>query len=118
MDNENTPPHSEHAEGDAAHAPPTTADPAAPDAAAVIEQVRELLFGDHRRATEVALKSLEDRLAALTATIEARLADMERRLHDIHAEAEQTRDHHVEAIGAALTEIGDRIKSLVAKPPQ
>lgn len=116
MDNENTPPHSEHAEGNSTHAPATNGDAAAPDAAAVIEQVRELLFGEHRRATEGALKGLEDRLAALTATIEARFADMERRLHEARSETDQSRDHHVEAIGAALTELGERLKSLVAKP--
>jgi hypothetical protein len=117
MDNENTPPHSEHAEGDSAHAPAANGDAATPDPAAVIEQVRELLFGEHRRATEGSLKHLEDRLAALTATVEARFADLERRVHESRAEADRSRDHHVEAIGAALTELGERLKSLVAKPP-
>ena len=59
MDNEFMPPH-ENGEGERA-APPANGDNAAPlDAAAVIEQVRELLFGDHRRSTEGALKGLED----------------------------------------------------------
>ncbi len=114
MDNEFMPPH-EHPEGERA----ANGETAAPlDAAAVIEQVRELLFGDHRRSTEGALKGLEDRVAALTATIEARLADLERRLHEVKAETDHTRDAHVEAIGSALAEIGDRIKGLTVRPPQ
>jgi hypothetical protein len=117
MDNEFMPPH-ENGEGERA-APPANGDNAAPlDAAAVIEQVRELLFGDHRRSTEGALKGLEERFAALTATLEARFADLDRRLHEIKAETDQSRDSHVQAIGSALAEIGDRIKGLTARPPQ
>ena len=95
---------------------PPGAEAAAPlDAAAVVEQVRELLFGDQRRATEATLKSLEDRLAALTATVEARFADLERRLAESRARRPRQRGH-VEAIGVALNELGDRIKGLIAKP--
>lgn len=117
MDNEFMPPPAEHTEGEpAAPANGETAQPL--DAAAVVEQVRELLFGDHRRATEGSLKSLEDRLAALTATIEARFADLERRLSESRNEADHARDGRVEAVGAALVELGDRIKSLIARPQQ
>jgi len=110
MDNEYTPPQGANPEPNGEAAVPL-------DAAAVVEQVRELLFGDQRRATETALKSLEDRLAALTATVEARLADMERRLSESRSEADSARDSHVESIGAAISELGERIKSLIAKPP-
>jgi hypothetical protein len=111
MDLPNMPPHSDPPDNDAASAPLSNA-----DAANVIEQVRELLFGDHRRATEGALKGLEDRLVALTATVEARLADLERRIEESRAAADRAQDGHVQAIGAALNELGDRIKGLVAKP--
>lgn len=117
MDNEFMPPHSDHPEGEPM-APPSPEGAAPLDAAAVVEQVRELLFGDHRRATEGSLKSLEDKLAALTATIEARFADFERRLSDSRAEADHAREGHVEAIGAAFAELGERIKGLIGKPPQ
>ena len=113
MDNEPMPPHSAPPESEAAQA-----DAAAPlDAGAVVEQVRELLFGDQRRATEAALKSLEDKLAALTATVEARFADYERRLTESRNEADQAREGHVEAIGAALSDLGERLKGLIGKPP-
>lgn len=102
--------HHDHHEGEP-HAP----EAAAIDPAAVIEQVRELLFGDQRRATEAAIKGLEDRFAALTATVEARLADLDRRLHESHAEADQAREGHVQAIGSALSDIGERLKGLVSK---
>ena len=117
MDNEFMPPHSDHPEGE--QAAPAGPEAAAPlDAAAVVEQVRELLFGDHRRATEGSLKSLEDKLAALTATIEARFADLERRLSETRAEADHAHEGKVEAIGAAFAELGERIKGLIARPPQ
>ena len=116
MDNEFMPPHSDHPEGEPMASPnPEATTPI--DAAAVVEQVRELLFGDHRRATEGSLKSLEDKLAALTATIEARFADLERRLSENRAEADQAREGNVESIGAAFAELGERIKGLIAKPP-
>ena len=106
----------EHYEQPGANAEPS-AEAAAPlDPAAVIEQVRELLFGDQRRATEAAIKGLEDKLAALTATLEARFADLERRIAESRHETETTRDGHIDAIGAALHELGDRIKGLIAKP--
>jgi hypothetical protein len=100
-------------------APPEQVEAEAPaaalDPAAVVEQVRELLFGEHRRATESALKSLEDRFAALTATVEARMADLERRLTESRNEADAARDGHVEAIGTALHELGDRLKGLISR---
>ena len=86
------------------------------DPASVIEQVRELLFGDHRRSTEGSLKGLEDKLAALTATVEARFADLERRLVETKAQSDHARESGVEAIGAAIAELGDKIKGLAAKP--
>ncbi len=119
MDNEFLHPQPEHGEAEAlaAAAPSGSGDAVAPvDASAVIEQVRELLFGDHRRATEGSLKSLEDRFAALTATLEARLADMDRRFSESKAEAEKAHSEQVGAIGAAIAELGDRIKGFVAKP--
>ncbi len=114
MDNEYYPPHEQH-QGEPAPTPALEGAPP-PDANAVIEQVRELLFGDHRRATEGSLKGLEDRVAALTATIEARFADLERRLTESKTEADQSRDGRVEAIGAVFAELGDKIKSLIAPP--
>jgi hypothetical protein len=108
----------EHGEGEA-HTPQLASETAAPlDAAAIIEQVRELLFGDQRRAAETSMKGLEDRLAALTATIEARFADFERRLHEVKSEASQAHVSGVDAIGSAIAELGDRIKGLIPRPPQ
>ena len=100
----------DHTHGD--HAEPE----AALDANAVVEQVRELLFGDQRRANEAALKSLEDRFAALTATLEAHFADFERRLGELKTEQDSARGAHVETLGAALVELGTRLRSLVAAP--
>jgi hypothetical protein len=118
MDNEFSQAEQTHPESSsAAAAPPAAvAETTAPaDPATVIEQVRELLFGDHRRSTEGSLKGLEDRFAALTATVEARFADLERRLSETKAETDQARDSGVEAIGAAIAELGDKIKGLTAK---
>jgi hypothetical protein len=116
MDNEFPQQTPEHAEGPPVTAGPPQADPLAPtDPASVIEQVRELLFGDHRRSTEGSLKGLEDKLAALTATVEARFADLERRLAETKVETDQARDSGVEAIGAAIAELGDKIKGLIVK---
>jgi hypothetical protein len=117
MNNEFTEPNFGQGNGSAktAASASTIAEPAT-DPASVIEQVRELLFGDHRRATEGSLKGLEEKLAALTATVEARFADLERRLDEARAQTDHARESGVEAIGAAIAELGDKIKGLVAKP--
>jgi hypothetical protein len=101
---------------DHAHGEPAEPEAALPDANAVVEQVRELLFGDHRRANDAAVKSLEDRLAAVTATLEARFADLERRLGELKSEQDQARGTHAETLGAALVELGAKIRSLAATP--
>jgi hypothetical protein len=118
MDNDFTYQSAPHGDSPPAGASPPAYMETAPvaDAASVIEQVRELLFGDHRRSTEGSLKGLEDRIAALTATMEARFADLERRLHEQKTESDHARDSGVEAIGSAIAELGDKIKSLIAKP--
>jgi len=95
----------------------TDTEAAAPDANAVVEQVRELLFGDHRRASDAALKSLEDRLAALAATLEARFGDLERRLAEMKSESDSARGHHADALGASLVELGEKIRSLSSLKP-
>jgi hypothetical protein len=118
MNNEFTDQNCGHANGANTAASPSTIAEAATgsDPASVIVQVRELLFGDHRRATEGSLKGLEEKLAALTATVEARFADLERRLAEAKAQTDNARESGVEAIGAAIAELGDKIKGLVAKP--
>jgi hypothetical protein len=119
MNNEFTDQNCGHANGAAntAASPSTIAEAATgSDPASVIVQVRELLFGDHRRATEGSLKGLDEKLAALTATVEARFADLERRLDEARAQTDHARESGVEAIGAAIAELGDKIKGLVAKP--
>ena len=102
--------HDDHSHGE----PDTEAATADPNA--VIEQVRELLFGEHRRASEAAIKSLEDRIAALTATLEARFGDLQRRLDEMKSETDKAQGHHAEALGASLVEIGERIRAM-ANPP-
>jgi hypothetical protein len=100
-----------------AGSPSTIAEAAASgDPSAVILQVRELLFGEHRRSTEGSLKGLEDKLAALTATVEARFSDLERKLVEAKAQTDHARVSGIEAIGAAIVELGDKIKGLAAKP--
>ena len=118
MDNENRHEEGHVHEGSTPSGDSRPAEPAPVDVAAVIEQVRELLFGDHRRTTEGSMKAMEDRLAALTATLESRFADIERRFAEIKSEAGQTRDSEVESLGAAFAELGEKIKSFVAKSPR
>lgn len=95
---------------DTSHADPHDNEAAAPDPNAVIEQVRELLFGDHRRASDGAMKSMEDRFAALSATLEARFADLERRLEELKSQTELSHGRHAASLGASLVELGERIR--------
>jgi hypothetical protein len=88
----------------------------AADPNAVIEQVRELLFGENRRATEAAMKSLEDRIAALTATLEARFGDLHRQIEELKSQTDHANGHHAEALGASLVELGEKIRAMATKP--
>jgi hypothetical protein len=80
--------------------------------AGVIDQVRELLFGETKRTTEQGLKALEERLEALTATMEARFSEMESRMAQAQSDAERSQASAIDDIGAAIAQLGASIRNM------
>ena len=81
----------------------------------VIEQVRELLFGETKRTTEQGLKTIEDKLAALTATMEARFSELETRLTELRSDSEHAQESAIDGIGEAIAHLGANIREMSAK---
>jgi hypothetical protein len=59
---------------------------------------------------------LEDRFVALTATMEARLGDLQRQLEELKSTTDHAAGHHAEALGASLVELGEKIRALATRP--
>ncbi len=80
--------------------------------ASVLEQVRELLFGEAHRTTAQTLRTLEDKIAAMTATMEARFSELEKRLQDARDEIQHGHSASIDEIGGAIAELGAKIREV------
>jgi hypothetical protein len=79
---------------------------------AVIDQVRELLFGGTKRSTEHGLGALEARISALTATMEQRFSEVESRLVELARDTERSQASAIDEIGSAITQLGASIRNM------
>ena len=80
------------------------------DPARTIEQVRELLFGETKRASEASLNALD---AKVDAQIDALTAAMNaRRLADLAREAERAQATAIDDIGSAIAHLGASIRNM------
>ncbi len=77
-----------------------------------MEQMRELLFGVARRETEKELSRIDQKLEALRQDFTARFEALDARLSEVSRKAEQGQAESLVAIGGALSELGERIKSM------
>ncbi len=86
------------------------------DPARTIEQVRELLFGETKRASEASLNALDAKvdakIDALTATMNARFSEVETRLADLAREAERAQATTIDDIGSAIAQLGASIRNM------
>jgi hypothetical protein len=79
---------------------------------AVIDQVRELLFGETKRSTENGLGALEAKIDALAATMEQRFSEVESRLADLARDTERSQATAIDEIGSAITQLGATIRNM------
>ena len=79
-----------------------------------IDQVRDLLFGETRRATDHRLEDLDTKVDALAGEFRARFDKLEAALAALTREAESRRLHGIDQIGGALADLGAHIKKLGA----
>jgi predicted metal-dependent TIM-barrel fold hydrolase len=82
------------------------------DPAGVIDQVRELLFGEAKRSTEHGLGALEARIGALTATMEERFSEVESRLAELARDTERAQATAIDEIGSAISQLGATIRNM------
>jgi hypothetical protein len=81
-------------------------------AADPMDQVRELLFGETKRSQEQNLQALEEKVESMRAEFLARFAALENRLAELARETKQDQALSIEAIGAAISQLGDSLQTL------
>ncbi len=83
-----------------------------------INQVRELLFGADKRATDTRFGQFDDKLerlaADLRADLAAKFADLEKRIETLARDVEQKRLTSVDDIGAAIANLGAAVRNMGA----
>ena len=77
-----------------------------------IDQVRELLFGENKRATESRLDDIDRKIEVLRDDMNARFASLEARLAEQGRDTESRRPDTVEAIGLAIADLGAKIRGM------
>ena len=77
-----------------------------------IDQVRELLFGENKRATELRLDDIDRKIESLRDDMNARFASLEARLADQGRDAESRRLASIDSIGQAIADVGATIRAM------
>jgi hypothetical protein len=80
-----------------------------------MEQVRELLFGDAKRATEQTLRDLDCKIEAVREEILARLAELDSRLVVLGRDTEHNHSAAIDAIGGAIAQLGATVQNMSAR---
>lgn len=86
--------------------------PANGNSAGVIDQVRELLFGETKRSTDQELKALDAKLDALTATMHARFSEVEALVAKVQDDAQRAQAGAIDDIGSAISQLGASIRAM------
>ncbi len=81
-----------------------------------IDQVRELLFGHAQRTNEQRDKELNQTIDALRRDMLERFASVEARMDELAHETSRRHATTVDAIGAAIADLGAHVRKL-AEPP-
>ena len=83
-----------------------------------INQVRELLFGADKRATDTRLVQLDDKFERvvqdLRADLAAKFADLENRIETLACDVETRRLNSIDDIGAAIANLGASVRNMGA----
>jgi len=82
------------------------------DPAGVINQVRELLFGEAKRGTEASLSALDAKVDALAVSMRERFSEVESRLADLARETERAQASAIDDIGNAIAQLGASIRNM------
>ena len=77
-----------------------------------MDQVRDLLFGDFRRQSDMQLAAMDARLRELEAVLSRRLADLEARLEALSSRSTEERRGAFEELSHNVSELGQRIREI------
>ena len=80
-----------------------------------MEQVRQLLFGDHQREVHARIGTLEQRQRDFEATVTRQLDALTARIEALAAEAEAGRRSAFDELSHNVLELGERIRTLSGK---
>ena len=93
------------------HVTPATAQDNS-DPVGVINQVRELLFGETKRASEASLQALDAKVDALAAAISEKFSEVESRLAEMARDSERAQASTIDDIGSAIAQLGASIRNM------
>ena len=82
------------------------------DPAGVINQVRELLFGETKRASEASLTALDAKVDAMAASMRERFAEVESRMAELARDGERAQAAAIDDIGSAIAQLGASIRNM------
>lgn len=77
-----------------------------------MDQVRDLLFGDYKRQTEIQLAAMDARLRELETVVSRRLGELEARLESLGGRIGDDRRGAFEELSRSVTELGHRIREI------
>jgi hypothetical protein len=80
--------------------------------AGVIDQVRELLFGETNRSAEKNISALDAKVDALAATMHARFLEVENRITELTRDTERAQAAAIDEIGDAIAQLGASIRKM------
>jgi hypothetical protein len=86
-----------------------------PGGADTMEQVRELLFGATKRATDQAIRDLDCKIEGVREELLARLAELESRVLDLGRDTERNHSAAIDAIGGAIAQLGATVQNMSAR---
>jgi hypothetical protein len=77
-----------------------------------MEQVRELLFGEHQRQSEARLAMLEARIRELELSLLRRLEALEGRMEQVASRVEADQRATLDELGRGISDLGERVRRL------
>lgn len=80
-----------------------------------MDQVRELLFGEYRRASEARLAHMEGRLMEFEREVRGRLNALESRMDALAATTDRDRRRQLEEMARAIAELGAHIGTIARR---
>ncbi len=77
-----------------------------------MDQIRDLLFGEHQRQTEARIAQLEQRIRALEADMAHRLDALQARFDALAGETQTERRTAFDELARGVQELGERIRQI------